>query len=299
VKLAMPAPLAPGDLAAVVAPSSPCSRVDELWRGLAWLRTRYRIRMSAGALCREGYLAGNDARRCSEMSRAMLDDDVRAIVASRGGYGAMRIVADLPWCEFARRPKWIVGFSDITALHAAAWGAGIASIHGPNVAGLGRAATPRLRAAWIDAVERPATAPHEWRGLRVMHGGHARGPLVGGNLTVIHALAAAGRLLVPPGSVLVLEDVAEAPYRVDRMLTSLLLAGYLANTSAIVFGGFDRCDGSEGPSVDEVLEERTRTLGVPVLAGAPFGHGTLNDSFVLGQNAVVQDDEVCFGATAL
>jgi muramoyltetrapeptide carboxypeptidase len=290
----MPPPLAPGDLTAVVAPSSPCSRVDELWRGLAWLRTRYRIRMSPGALSRDGYLAGSDARRRSELSRAMLDDDVKAIVASRGGYGAMRIVADLPWIEFARRPKWIVGFSDVTALHAAAWGAGIASIHGPNVAALGRSATPRLRAAWIDAVERPMTAARGWHGLRVMHGGRARGPLVGGNLTVVHALAAAGRLSVPRGSVLVLEDVAEAPYRVDRMLTSLLLAGYLANTSAIVFGGFERCVGGEGATVEEVLQERTRSLGVPVLAGAPFGHGALNDSFVLGQSAVVHEDEVRF-----
>ena len=127
----------------------------------------------------------------------------------------------------------------------------------------------------------------------MIHGGQARGPLVGGNLAIVHAMAAAGRLVVPEGAVLALEDVSEAPYRVDRMLTSLHLGGHLARAGALVFGGFDRCGpGPDGRTVDDVLEERTRALGVPVLGGAPFGHGSTNEAFVIGMPALVRGGEV-------
>jgi muramoyltetrapeptide carboxypeptidase len=288
---AIPPPLAPGDAVIVVAPSSPFPR-DDLWRGLAWLRSRYRIRITPGVLERDGYLAGGDARRREELDRALSDGEAKAIVAVRGGYGALRIAGDVDWGELARRPKWLVGFSDVTALHAMTWQAGVASVHGPNVTGLGFPASPGVRAAWLAALERP-TASRVWGGLRVIRGGQARGPLVGGNLAMVHAMAAAGRLVVPEGAVLALEDVTEAPYRVDRMLTSLQLGGHLARASAIVFGGFERCAaGPDGRTIDEVLEERTRSLGVPVLAQAPFGHGTSNEAFVIGMPALVTGNEV-------
>jgi muramoyltetrapeptide carboxypeptidase len=292
--LAIPAPVEPGDLVVVVAPSSPFP-VDGLWRGLAWLRSRYRIRIDRSAFDRSAYLAGSDARRRAELERAFADPEAKAIVAVRGGYGAMRVADDLPWEAFARRPKWIVGFSDVTALHAMAWRSGVAAVHGPNVTGLGPQ-VPRVRAAWLAAVERP-TASRVWRGLRVLHGGQARGPIVGGNLSIVHAMAAAGRLVLPVGAIVALEDVTEAPYRVDRMLTSLLVGGHLARASAIVFGGFDRCPpGPDGRTVDDVLEERTRDLGVPVLAGAPFGHEPHNEAFVLGLPATLDGDRVTLGS---
>jgi muramoyltetrapeptide carboxypeptidase len=293
VTLAFPEPLAPGDLAVVVAPSGPCAP-DELWRGLGWLRSRYRLSMSAGVLEREGYLAGGDPRRARELTRAMLDPNAKAIVVVRGGYGALRIAADLPWREFAARPKWLVGFSDVTTLLAMAWRAGVASVHAPNVTGLGRDPSPAVRAAWIAALERP-TAPRRWTGLGVVREGEAGGPIVGGNLAIVHALAAAGQLAVPPGSVVALEDVGEAPYRVDRMLTSLVLGGHLRAASAIVFGGFERCASPGDPrAIDDVLVDCTRGLGIPVLTGAPFGHGAHNEAFVVGSPVRVRGDEVCF-----
>jgi muramoyltetrapeptide carboxypeptidase len=127
----------------------------------------------------------------------------------------------------------------------------------------------------------------------VLRAGAAEGVLVGGNLSLVHAMAAAGRLVVPDGAVLALEDVTEAPYRVDRMLTSLRLGGHFACVSGVVFGGFDRCPpGADGRTVDDVLEERTRDLGIPVLAGAPFGHGLRNDAFVLGTTARLEGDSL-------
>ena len=289
-----PPSVRPGDWLTIIAPSSP-SPHDELWRGLAWLRARYRLRFAAGALATDGYLAGDDARRALELRRAIADDEAKAIVAIRGGYGAMRIMEDQPWEELARRPKWIVGFSDITALHSMAWRAGVASIHAPHVAGLGRDTPATVRAAWLAALERPRRA-YAWRGLRVLHAGSACGMLVGGNLALIHAMAAAGRLVIPEGAVLALEDVGEAPYRVDRMLTSLLVGDYLSSVSAVVFGHFHRCPpGPDGRKVEQVLQERTRNLGIPVLAGAPFGHDAHNEAFVLGGDARVDGDALFFG----
>ena len=290
---AIPALLQRGDLVAVVAPSSPFPQ-SELWRGLAWLRTRYRLKIAPGLLSREAYLAGSDARRAAELAAAMLDDDVKAIVVARGGYGAMRVLEEAPWDALARRPKWLVGFSDVTALHAMTWAAGVCSVHGPNVTGLGRDASPVVRAAWLACVE-GSPVSRAWRGLRVLRAGAASGPIIGGNLSLVHAMAAAGRLVLPQGAVLALEDVTEAPYRVDRMLTSLRLAGVLQRASAIVFGGFDRCSpGPDGRTVDEVLAERTVDLGAPVLAGAPFGHGSHNEAFVLGRTARIEGDSVFF-----
>jgi muramoyltetrapeptide carboxypeptidase len=234
-----------------------------------------------------------------ELASAMLDPETKAVVVARGGYGTVRILDALPWEAFARRPKWIVGFSDVTALHVMAWRAGIASVHAPNVTGLGREPSVSTRTAWLASLERP-TGERSWRSLLVVHPGQALGPMVGGNLTLVHAMAAAGRLSIPRGAVLALEDVGEAPYRIDRMLTSLKLGGHFAHVSAIVFGGFDGCtsDDGKGHSVEEVLAECTRALRIPVLAGAPFGHGAKNHAFVLGAQVRVEEDMVTWHGQA-
>jgi muramoyltetrapeptide carboxypeptidase len=286
-----PPALRPHDVIAVVAPAGPVDK-DEFWRGMAWLRGRYRLRVSSAIFSRAGYLAGDDARRGGELARAMVDPEARAILAARGGYGTMRVMEGLPWDALAKAPKWLLGFSDVTALHACAWARGIASVHGPSVRSFATASVGE-RAAWLAAVERP-TAVRVWRGLRVVHAGPlAKGPIVGGNLALLEAMAAAGRLVVPAGAVLALEDVTERPYRVDRMLTALAAGGHLARASAIVLGAFTQCDaGDDGVTVDEVLSERTKALGIPVLAGAPFGHAAPNEAFVLGATAEVTGDRV-------
>ena len=288
VVFASPEPLRPGSTIAVVAPASPFDR-DELFRGLAWLRTRYRLKLSPGILTRTGYTAGDDTRRREELARAMLDPEVEAIVSARGGYGAMHILGALPWQQLAKKPRWIVGFSDITALHVEALSHGMCTLHAPNVTGLGRSITATERLSLIDALEgRPAAA---WSDLTLLHAGtggggggaRVRGPIVGGNLALVVAMAAAGRTVVPEGAILALEDVTERPYRIDRMLTSLRLGGHLARASAIVFGGFTQCEaGPDGVPVLDVLRDRTADLGVPVVADAPFGHGAPNRTFVLG-----------------
>jgi muramoyltetrapeptide carboxypeptidase len=285
VELRLPPPLRPGARVAVVAPASPFAR-EELFRGLAWLGIRYRLALRSDLLTRTGYLAGDDARRADELAAAMRNPEVDAIVCARGGYGAMRILDALPWDALVSSPKWLVGFSDVTALHLTANANGIASVHGPNVTGLGRSITPAERLSLLDALEGRGGAL-AWTGLHVLWPGPpVEGPIVGGNLALVEAMAAGGRLVVPAGAMLVLEDVTERPYRIDRMLTALRLGGHLARAGAIVFGGFTQCDpGPDGVTVDDVLRDRTRDLGVPVVRGAPFGHGAPNHAFVMGLRA--------------
>jgi muramoyltetrapeptide carboxypeptidase len=291
--LVFPSALKPGDRIAVVAPSSPFPPAD-LWPGLGWLRDRYLILARTSLLDRTGFLAGDDGARARAMAEAMTAPGVKAIVVARGGYGATRIVASLPWRDFARAPKWIVGFSDVTALHAEATACGVASVHAPNVTGLTRG-DPWTRACWLRALERPR-APLEWGDLRVVTAGEAEGPLVGGNLALVEATAAAGRWHPPSGAILVLEDVSERPYRLDRMLTSLRVGGHLARVGGIIFGEFAQCSpGPDGALAAEVLAERTRDLGIPVVAGAPFGHGSRNDAFTLGARGRIDGARVTIG----
>jgi muramoyltetrapeptide carboxypeptidase len=146
----------------------------------------------------------------------------------------------------------------------------------------------------IDVLE-GGRAEAVWSGLDVLRAGGAEGPVVGGNLALVHAMAAARRLAMPPGAILALEDVTERPYRIDRMLTSLRLAGVFARASAVVFGSFAACDpGPDGVTTREVLAELARGLSIPVVANAPFGHSAPNDAFVLGRRVRVEGDSVRF-----
>ncbi|GAC1569512.1 MAG: LD-carboxypeptidase [Polyangiales bacterium] len=284
----IPPKLRPSDLIAIVAPSSPFDEPRFL-RGVSFLASRYRLRMRDDLNARSGYLAGDDLRRRTEMVAALSDDSVRAIVAVRGGYGALRIVDAIDWKAFAQSPKWIVGFSDITAFHAEASRQGVASMHAQMVAGLGDADESQ-REDWITAVESQRIAP--FTGLRTITEGRAKGRVFGGNLALLEACAAAGRLFVPRGALLFVEDCTERPYRIDRMLTSLLLGGHLANIAGIVVGGLTDCPpGADGVTADAVIRERLSSLAVPMVTGAPFGHGEHNRPFIIGGMAEVIADK--------
>lgn len=259
----------PGARLRVVAPSSPFDAGD-LRRGLALLRTRYRVDHEPSLFEQSGYLAGDDARRLAELQAAIDDPGVDAILAARGGYGATRLLEALDLRPLARRPKLLVGFSDITALHAQWARAGLGSVHGPMVAAVGRGGEAQL-ARVIDAIEGRCAPAFD--GLRALAPGRARGVLLGGNLAVLSALLGTPFMPDLRGAVLLLEDVGERPYRVDRMLTSLRQSGALADLAGVLLGAFtDAEPGADGTPIDAVLSERLGTLGVPVLAGAPIGH---------------------------
>jgi muramoyltetrapeptide carboxypeptidase len=275
-----PPPVLPGDTLRIVAPSGPFDKTL-FYRALAWLGQRYRVIWSRGILERRGYLAGSDQRRLDELNEALRDPHARALIAVRGGYGATRIAAGADFASLARHPKWCVGFSDFTALHLEALRAGVASLHAQNLGALGRA-DEVARAAWLEALERPL-ACRTFSGLAVLSPGRATGTLVGGNLTMLFTAAASGQLALPRGVILFFEEVNEAPYRIDRMLTALCASGHLDAVAGFCVGDLagDGQHGARREACRAVLDCLGH-LGVPILAGLPVGHGLVNLPLPLG-----------------
>lgn len=272
-----PPALRAGDTIAVVAPSGPFDR-QSFDQGLAVLVSRYQARFEEGLFSTERYLAGNDARRLAELQRALDDGQVKAVFAARGGYGAMRLLPRLNW---PAAPKLLVGFSDITALHAAGQLAGWKTLHAPVLTQLGKQ-PPAVRERLFSLLESPR--PREaLAGGRCLVPGAAEGPLVGGNLSVLTRLL--GTTYLPPldGAVLFLEDVGERPYRLDRMWTHLALAGAFTRVKGVVLGDFTGCEeqGADYGSGD-VLRSLAEATGLPCAAGFQVGHGAVNEALPLG-----------------
>jgi muramoyltetrapeptide carboxypeptidase len=243
------------------------------------------------ALARDGYFAGSDAYRAADLNNALLDDSIDAVWCLRGGYGAMRILDTIDYDAIARRPKPIIGYSDITALHAAfARRSDLVTYHGPTArAVLSTFSRDSFACALVHGGDSCGVAAD----ARVLRGGSARGVLAGGNLALLSALA--GTAFAPrlDDTILVLEDIDEAVYRVDRMLRQLLLAGLLDGVRGIVFGACTNCpeasdDGAR--RLDDVILEVADHLAVPAMSGAPVGHIDDQWTLPLGAPAVLDAD---------
>lgn len=256
---------------------------------MAFLGERYRVELDWRLFERDGFLAGSDARRREELQNALDAPHVAAVLAARGGYGITRIASDVRFEALRESPKWLIGFSDVTALHLEAQAVGVASLHAHHAAGLGRG-DAHARARWIAALEQPLAA-RTLQG-RTLRAGRVRGPLVGGNLTVLFTCAVTGRLRLPEGAILALEDVTEASYRIDRMLSALRLGGHLRGLAGVALGGFTDCSpGVHRVSVEHVLARELEALGVPAVAALPFGHDLPNEPLLLGAEAELDADQ--------
>jgi muramoyltetrapeptide carboxypeptidase len=282
-----PPRLRAGSRVAVVAPAGPVPR-DAFAAGAAILGARYTLVHDERIFARTGYLAGDDDARAAELAAALADPTIEAIFCARGGYGLMRILDRFDRAAFARAPKLIAGFSDVTALHAWAYGASVTSLHAPVLTQLGKLPADDA-AALFAACESPGPPP-PLAGLRTVDPGAAgtvEGRLVGGNLEMISRLCGTPWALPLDGALLFLEDVGERPYRLDRQLTQLRLAGALDRVAGVILGDFIGCvekDGS-GPDAEAVLTERLAGRGIPVVAGAPIGHGERNRALPHGARA--------------
>ena len=274
-----------GDRVRVVAASGPVDR-QRFMAGLEALEGRYDLCFDEASLfSKHGFLAGDDDHRLETLNTAIADPESRAIFLARGGYGLLRILAQVDSRALLESPKPIVGFSDVTALLAACAQSGVAAIHGPMISQF--AGLPREdRESLFRLLENPEPGIL-LVGLEKVVSGVARGPLLGGNLEVLSRLL--GTSLQPDfdGAVLFLEEVGELPYRVDRLLTHFELAGVLSRVSGVVIGDFTDCDETEvgakqHPTTREVLVERLERLAVPVVFGGTFGHGDRNTALPYG-----------------
>lgn len=229
--------------------------------------------MATHALARTGYFAGDDDARAADLNDALRDVRIDGVWCLRGGYGAIRVLDRIDWSALRGRAKPVLGYSDVTALHGAiARQAGLVSYHAPT-------ARTTLSAFSRGSLERALIRGEDSCGVaasaRVLRPGRATGRLEGGNLAVFAALIGTPYLPSLEGAILVLEDVNEPVYRIDRMLAQLRLAGALHGVRAIIFGACTNCpeesdDGAR--TLDEVLLELARLLRVPCLAGVPIGH---------------------------
>lgn len=279
-----PQALKPGSRVRVVAPSGPFD-AEEFQQGVLWLQQRYEVVLGASVHDRAGFFAGTEQRRAQDLTEALRDPACAAIVAARGGSGAIRVAQCVDFTLLRRAPKWLIGFSDFTAIHSQAWQHGVASLHAANVTSLGR--NPVARARWIQAVE-TTSGTRRFAALTPVTAGRAEGFLVGGNLTVLAALAAAGALRLPSPAVLLLEDVGEAPYRLHRALDALWSSGLLDPVVGCVLGQFVNC--GPGPyevSAQQAVDTFLTRLRVPVLGNLPVGHGADLDPVTLGHWATV------------
>lgn len=270
--------LRPGDPVVAVAPAGPFDRAS-FEAGLEIIARRYEVHYDPGVLTRHRYLAGNDARRLGELWRALADTGSRGVFCARGGYGMMRLLAGLEGIAPAAKP--VIGFSDITALHQLLQRQGRVSIHGPNLTQLSRL-DGQAQARLFEILESDTPAA-ELTAAETYVAGTAEGPLVGGNLSVLTRLLGTPFLAPLEGAVLLLEDVGERPYRLDRMWTHLALAGAFRQVRGIVLGEFTGCEEKDAEySSAEVLRELAAGTGLPCAAGFPVGHGSQNQAVPLG-----------------
>lgn len=272
-------PLGPGDPVAVIAPAGPFDRAS-FEAGLAIVGERYHLAYNPGIFERYRYLAGSDDRRLSELTAALTDPTIRAVFCARGGYGTMRLLERLPQRQ-SHGSSLIVGFSDITALHQWRQRQDCISIHGPVLTQLGRLG-PATHARLFSLLESDSPAA-PLSGTATFVEGVAEGPLLGGNLSVLTRLLGTPFLPDLEGAILLLEDVGERPYRLDRMWTHLQLAGVFRKVSGIVLGSFSSCEErNETYTGDDVLRELAVETGLPCAAGFPVGHGDSNEPVPLG-----------------
>jgi muramoyltetrapeptide carboxypeptidase len=284
-----PARLTAGDTVGLVAPANATFNTVDLDIARESLQALgLNVRVGEHLRDRHGYLAGRDRDRAADINGFFADDSVSAVLPIRGGWGSARLLPLLDYDAIRRNPKIVLGFSDVTALlvglHAKT---GLVTFHGPN--GMGRwdaFSLDFVRRVLFDAEavtfeaaprmnDRNALVPIEGR-IRTITPGTARGRLIGGNLTVLSAIAGSGYLPEWDGAILFLEDVGEEIYRVDRMLTTLKLAGILDRIRGFIFGTCDECGPGSGfgaLTFEELWADHVAPLKIPAWAGATIGHG--------------------------
>jgi muramoyltetrapeptide carboxypeptidase len=282
----LPPPLQSGDRLWVINPSGTLREPERLERGLAiWRQRGYQLELSPGLQDQWGYLAGTDGDRRQQLQAGLVNPEIKGILCGRGGYGGARLLEDWVWP--AGCCKWLIGFSDITSLLWSYAMQGVAGVHGPVLTTLAEEPEGSVQRLF-DLVEGRSLPPLKGEGWG---GGTAHGQLFPANLTVATHLLGTPRQPDLAGVILALEDVGEAPYRIDRLLTQWRMSGALSQIKGIALGRFSHCQAPpEIPSlsIQEVLRDRLGDLGIPVVADLPFGHGGMNAALPVGVMACLE-----------
>lgn len=289
-----PKVLRPGDAVALVSPAGPVAgeKIESAVQVLQGWGLRPRV--YPHALDKYSFYAGRDEDRAGDLNDALADPEIRGVICNRGGYGVQRIIHRLDFDAVRRDPKLVIGFSDITALHGAFWTqARLATVHGPVATQLERGGgfASGMKHALMSTEPVLVNADADEPTFSVRTRGRASGVLLGGNLSMLSTSIGTPFMPDLTNAILLLEDVGEASYRVDRMLTHLLNCGILQRLAGIAVGQFSHPgNGSGAITPSQVLMERLGELGIPVLGGLPIGHGAANIAVSLGTQACLDAD---------
>ncbi len=282
--LLLPPALQRGDVIGLIGPSGPWQE-ETFRKGVQILsELGFQVTFAKNLLQQEGYLAGSDQHRHNMLTEVWRNPDVKAIMAVRGGYGSLRLLADLDYELIRSNPKILIGFSDVTALLSAVTKhTGLITFHGPMLSTLAtsdRESVHHLFDTLCSQTDRPIKPAK----IEILRPGLARGPLTGGNLTTLTHLVSTPYEMPWQNSIVFIEDIGEAPYRLDRMLTQLNLAGRLKNIRGLILGSFDNCGNQEE------IWNRVLTLfqeDIPIWANFPVGHGARNMTLPIGAEATM------------
>ncbi|HKI87755.1 MAG TPA: LD-carboxypeptidase [Draconibacterium sp.] len=269
---------------------SPAGKVDEKYvlPAVQWLSEQgYKVELGKHVFARHFQFAGTDKQRLSDLQTALDDPETGAIICSRGGYGTVRIIDRLDCSAFKKRPKWLVGFSDITILHACINNSEVVTIHGamPRYY-FQKNGSPAENLTSLMQLLTGEKVSYSFKNGEFNRTGVATGELVGGNLSILSSLQGTKYELNTDGKILFLEDIDEFLYHTDRMMYQLKLSGKLANLAGLVLGDFTEMKDNESPfgkTIHEIIAESVEEYNYPFCFGFPAGHDKKNLALTFGQ----------------
>lgn len=281
----IPAPLKRGDRVILIAPAGKIKR-EIVERG-ADLLCQYGFKIETGShtFDEEGIFAGKDPDRIADMQQAIQDKNIKAIFFARGGYGSLRVQQQLNWSAFFKKPKWLIGFSDITVFHSYLSNHGIASIHGVMPAFFEK--NGEINDSFLKLMEllNNPVMDYSIDNHPVNRKGVTEGVLFGGNLSILYSLRGTPLDIDPKGKILFIEDLSEYYYHLDRMMMNLKAGGILKKISGLIVGQFTEMKNGETPygkNAFEIISEAVKEYHYPVIFDFPAGHQLPNWPLILG-----------------
>jgi len=287
----LPVPLTKGDTVAIVAPARKTSQ-DEMGPAAEILKNwGLKVVFSEGLFSAHHQFAGSDEQRTKDLQWALDAENIKAVFMARGGYGTLRIIDNLDFKNFSKKPKWIVGYSDTTILQCHLINSGIASVHGtmPFQFHRNEEATESLRKILFGE-----KMEYETEASKLNRAGEAIGELVGGNLSLLYAVSGSETDIDPTGKILFIEDLDEQLYHIDRMMLQMRRAGKLSKLKGLIVGGMSEMKDNKvpfGKTAEEIVFDAVKEYSYPVCFHFPAGHIERNLAFIIGSDVKMKVDD--------
>ncbi|WP_304140594.1 LD-carboxypeptidase [Mesoflavibacter zeaxanthinifaciens] len=292
--LIQPPYLKAGDTVAIVAPSGILkNRKDEVEHAKQLLK-RWELNVVVGehVFSQDNHFAGTDQERCEDLQNALDNPNIKAIWCARGGYGTVRILDKLDYTRFLEQPKWIIGYSDITALHNQIHNLGVQSLHAMMCVSLPKdeSEIEQTIATFKKAIF-GETLSYTLQGSNYNQVGEVTAPIVGGNLTILHTMLGSKTSIDTSGKILFIEEIGEYKYHIDRMLQSLKRAGYFDHCKGVIVGDMSKLRKNTtlwGTSIEQLILDALADYDFPIAFNMPAGHEEDNRALILGRNATLK-----------